>query len=336
MNNLGLGAFDAAGATEFRELTLPVSVAGDVIQVDVTVANVSDGAYDSQVVVDKIEERQLAVTVLTLNDIDNTPLNFLSASAHPYFNGNTRINGTISIKGSDTDALTDLVLEVIQGGAVVATATLDPAAQTSLIKPFGAVGAVQITTSQLLFLLPSEQASLITSTQDGTVALRVKATAASGQIAMKDFGSATQILVRYANSNRYGERDEDVGGDDWVQPSIKKIMESFSGILWGDMSNMNGGSFAPHKGHQNGNEADGFFEGYNQRNAATAATMISYLNDATNGSKIKTVFVTFQRLDTDPFWVAIKDVTLSDGRLAKDVIRVADGHTTHFHWVIQP
>ena len=56
MNGLGLAAFDASGATEFREVTLPVSKDGDTVQVDISVANVADGLLDSEVVIDQISE----------------------------------------------------------------------------------------------------------------------------------------------------------------------------------------------------------------------------------------------------------------------------------------
>src|SRR5262249_31582347 len=50
MNGLGLAAFDAAGATAWREQTLQVNKLGDTVQVDVAVANVADGLFDSQLV----------------------------------------------------------------------------------------------------------------------------------------------------------------------------------------------------------------------------------------------------------------------------------------------
>jgi hypothetical protein len=56
MNGLGLGAFDASGATAWRDQGLQVDPAGDSVQVDVAVANVADGLYDSQVIVDFVEE----------------------------------------------------------------------------------------------------------------------------------------------------------------------------------------------------------------------------------------------------------------------------------------
>jgi hypothetical protein len=69
MNGLGLGAFDAGGATAWRDATLPVDVEGDVIQVDLEVANVADGLLDSQVIVDFVEEvRVRVIPVLTWNN----------------------------------------------------------------------------------------------------------------------------------------------------------------------------------------------------------------------------------------------------------------------------
>jgi len=56
MNGLGLAAFDANGATDWREVVLPVAAGGDRVQIDVTVANVADGFYDSYVVVDAVRE----------------------------------------------------------------------------------------------------------------------------------------------------------------------------------------------------------------------------------------------------------------------------------------
>jgi hypothetical protein len=57
MNGLGLGAFDfASGSTNWREEVLHLDGATDVVQVDVAVANVGDGLYDSSVVVDLVEE----------------------------------------------------------------------------------------------------------------------------------------------------------------------------------------------------------------------------------------------------------------------------------------
>ena len=335
MNAMGLAAFDANGATAWREVTLPVSVEGDTIQVDITVANVADGALDSKVIVDRIDEGDLAISSLKLNDIDNASLQYLSVGDHTYFGGNTRVHGTIAIEGKSDDKLSSLVLEVVQNGSVVATAQLSAAAQAKLLsKNFGDSGKLEITASELLFELSSAESTKVDASANGTVVLRVKADSTSGQTATKEFG-VVQILTRYTASNRYGGRDgADHGGDDWVLPSVKTVIEHFSGITVGDISNMNGGKFSPHAGHQNGAEFDGHFAGYNDRDADTAATMIAYLNDDTYGSRITLVYVTYTKTANNAFWNAIKDVTLDDGRKAADVIRPASGHGTHFHWNI--
>ncbi|MBW7886348.1 MAG: hypothetical protein H3C34_27725, partial [Caldilineaceae bacterium] len=334
MNGLGLGAFDANGATQWRETSLPVNKEGDTIQVDVTVANVADDLLDSQVVVDLVKEPKLAITALSLRDIDNSNLSYLSAAAHTYFGGNTRVHGTITVEGAEDDALQSLELEVIQNGGVVARGNLAAGVTGTLIRDFGQAEKVEVTAPQLLFEIPSAQAAQVNGAQDGTVSLRVRAKSKNGEEATKEFG-AVQILVRYTAAGRYGGRDEGVGGDDWVKPSVKPIVEHF-GVTVGDISNMNGGAFAPHQTHRTGNDVDGWFAGYNNRDAATAATIIGHLNDATYGSNITTVYVTYQQVNGNAFWTAIKDVVLNDGRNARDVIRPLGGHGTHFHWIVTP
>jgi hypothetical protein len=345
MNQLGLAAFDAQGATAWRETSLPVAKEGDTVQVDITVANVADGAFDSQVVVDFVSEKKLAITKLSLNDIDNKGLNYLSTAAHTYFDGNTRIHGTVTVEGAKDDELNSLVLEVLEGGAVVATAKLADSAKQSLLQAFGDDEKVEITTSQLLFELPSGQAANVDGSSNGTVTLRAKATSKNeGEPATKDSG-AVQKLVRYTGGNRYlpddagncsDEPSYPCGGDAWVKPSVKTVAAHFSGISWGDFSNMNGGRFPKHGSHQTGNDIDGDFAAYDALNAATAAIIIGHLNDPTYGSRIKLVFVTFKdakgSITQLEFWNAIKDVTLKDGRAASAVIRHAKGHGGHFHW----
>lgn len=56
MNGLGLAAFDANGATAWREVDLPVTWSGDIVQIDLSVTNVADGLFDSWVIVDGIWE----------------------------------------------------------------------------------------------------------------------------------------------------------------------------------------------------------------------------------------------------------------------------------------
>jgi len=327
MNGMGLGAFDSSGATDWREKSLSVDPEGETVQVDITVANVFDGWLNSKIVVDFIEERSLAISSVQLNDIDNSQLQFLSASPHNYFNGQTRVHGTITLEGEQDDSLNSVLLEVVQGGTVVATGNLDQGAQGTLLQPFGDDNQISIDSSQLLFNLDPAG---INSTVNGTLSLRVKAQTESGDEVTEEAGTVN-ILRQIEDVLRYGQRDETEGGDDWVIPSVANLIEGYDGLTWGDFSNMNAGRFAPHASHRNGNDGDGWFNGYNARDAATASTIIDHLNEE-NGDRITFVFVTFVAEEGNAFYDAISDITLNDGRLATDVIRPVRGHSTHYHW----
>lgn len=335
MNALGMGAFDEAGATTWREASLPVNDEGDIVQIDLTVANVADGLFDSQLVVDLVAQNNLGITQLALNDVDNSPLQFLSADEHPYFSGHTRLHGTLAVAGKKGDSLQSVELELLQGGVLVAHAPLAASAQGMLLRPFGTGGSVQVASPQLLFELPALDATAVKSITEGTVSLRVRARSANGEEATKDFSPAT-VLVRYKGANRYGDRDEALGGDDWVRPTVRPVLEHFGEVTFGDLSNMNGGAFLPHTTHLEGLEADGWFEGYDARDAATAQRLLGYLNDPAFGSRIRSVFVSFDSARQARFWDAIRETVLADGRQASNVIRNVAGHETHFHWVISP
>ena len=328
MNGLGLGAFDSSGATAWFEVELPIVEGGDTVQVNVSVANVADGLYDSQVLVDAVKKTTITISELSLRDIDNANLQFLSASSHAYFSGSTRVHGTLTVKGASSDSLQELKLEVLEGGAVVATGQLIPGLAPVLYRQFGAGQEIRLDTPQLMFQIPSAQLAGVNQGTNGVLTLRVKARSASGQTAQRDFGAVTK-LVLFTGGTRYGGRDAAVGGDDWVKPTVRTLLPG-TGLLWGDFSNMNGGPFSGHTLHRTGNSVDGWFAGYNVRNAATAATIIGHLN--TYGMRIRAVYVTFA--PNSAFANAIANVTLNDGRSASAVIRNAGGHTTHFHWEV--
>ena len=328
MNGLGLAVFDAGGATGWYESELEVNDQGDTVQVDVAVANVADGLFDSQVVVDVIKKKKLTISQLQLNDIDNRGLQYLSASGHTYFNGNTRVHGTITIQGPKDDTLEELTIEVLEGGRI-ATGTLAQAREATLYVQFGDDEEIKLSSSLLLFEIPAAQLAAANQSVNGQLTLRVKARSSSGETAEKDF-DPVEKLVRFTGTNRYGNgRDEAVGGDDWAKPTVRVLIAG-AGLTWGDFSNMNGGPFPPHTSHQTGNSADGWFAGYNIRNAATAATVIGHLN--THGTRIQTVYVTFA--PNSVFANAIAGVTLNDGRRATDVSRNFRDHETHFHWEV--
>jgi len=196
---------------------------------------------------------------------------------------------------------------------------------------FGASG-VTLKDAELAFEIPATQLASISTSADGQLALKLIATAENGSTAERDLGSV-ELLDRYTGAQRYGGRDESRGGDDWVKPSARDVVNAVSGVTWGDFSNMNAGSFAPdHSSHTRGTDADGWFAGYNARDAATAASMIQLLNTDRVGKRVRIVYVTYVEKDGEAFYDGIKNVTLSDGRPARAVIRNFTGHTSHFHW----
>ena len=136
------------------------------------------------------------------------------------------------------------------------------------------------------------------------------------------------------------ERDVLRGGDESEAPSVRDVVEHYSENSYDDASNMNAGYFGPvgrdHAGHRNGAEIDGYFAGYERRNAATARKIIEQLNDDTYGCRILRVWVTHERVEGRPFYDAIRGVVLDDGRRATDVIRNEPKHGSHFHWNIAP
>jgi hypothetical protein len=345
MNGLGRGAFTADGATKWREVTLPVAEAGDTVEATMRVTNVGDGQYDSYMLVDGLGERKITITSQSLLDIDDKKLDLLSADPSipdTYQEGYTQVHGTVSIEGPATDALQSLTLEIGQYGRIAAIAELAPEARAALLKPFGTAKRVQITTMQRLFRLSKAEAAKVNGSVDSTLTLTLRARSAAGEEVVAEIKSLP-LLVRYTGTNRYPAvgRDEDLGGDDWARPSLRDLANHYSstmtGGLWGDFSNMNGGNFyPPHHSHAKGIDADGYFTGYNARDKTVAETMIKLLNDATYGSQITQVWVAYEKVPTNTFWTAIKDVTLADGRAASGVILKEASHTTHFHWRIEP
>jgi len=335
MNGLGLAAFDAGGAMQFRELTLDVSDGTTSFSVDVVVANVGDDQFDSQVVIDKVEVSALQISMFTLRDIDNTALDYLSVDPnHDHFGGNTRLNGSITVKGEEDHRLQNVVLEIIQDGNVAAEAELTTAARGQLIgTTFGTDKKIAISANQLLFQLSNSEAAGVDISQNGTLSFRVRATASNGDEATFDVPGTVEIMTRFEPTRTYGGADEHRGGDEWTLPSLIPLLEHFDDQLtFGDISNMNGGTFQPdHATHRDGVSVDAWFEGYNARNAATAAQLIEFLNDDTYGSQIRQIYATFNPAPGNAFFDAIDGVVLDDGRQAVNVFRNVAGHDTHFH-----
>lgn len=330
MNELGRAAFDARGSTAWKDLSMELDAAGEPVQVDVTVVNVGDHRMESAAIVNTVSASPLAITQASLFDIDNTPLNYLSAASHTYFNAATRVHAQFKLAGPAASQLSSLELQVRQAGVVKARAPLTAALSPSMYKTFGRSG-IELSSAQLAFEIPAKELAGINTTTDGSLHLKLVAVADAGYSAEKDMGSV-QLLDRWTGTDRYGGRDAHRGGDDWLTAATRGVCSAVS-VSWGDFSNMNAGSFAPdHRSHTKGKDADGWYPGYSARDAASAAKMLALLNTEGVSNKVKTVYVTHTPGPGNAFYDAYKDVRLADGRKATSVIQNYPGHTTHFHW----
>jgi hypothetical protein len=234
------------------------------------------------------------------------------------------------ITGHPGDTIAAAAIDVVENGIVIATGEVPAAPHWPA---FGYDRTLRIDPQAgFQFSFASSQFAGIDRTTDATLTLRLRVTTASGAELVHDAGEVGK-LVRYRGENRYEDRDDARGGDDWLTPSTLAVLEHFGdAIVVGDISDMNGGPFPPHETHQSGVDIDGWFWGYNELDAATAEILLGHLNDPVVGSRIELVYVTYEQVDSDPLWLAIRDVTLADGRAARDVIQPYPGHDTHFHW----
>ncbi len=336
MNGLGLEAFDAGGATGWYEAELPVAATGDTVQFDMSVANVADGLLDSWLVADALRVTSLNVEAVELLDIDNAPLEYVSAAAHTYFGGNLRFNGTIRLRGPASATLESLTLRIKRGGTTIATGELPAALRPSVLTTFGSDQTISVGTRQLLFEVPSSGLGIGDGTNQRLTLEVYAATAAPPGATAADFVAreVTTLtrLTRYNNANRYGGRDEATfGGDDWLLPTVRTVVGQVASATWGDFSNMHGGSFEPdHSSHRDGTSADGWIDGYDRRDADVAQRLIDIVNAL--GRRIRLCYVTF----TTAFANAISGVTLADGRAATQVFLDLGDHADHFHFEVTP
>ncbi|MEB0023274.1 carboxypeptidase regulatory-like domain-containing protein, partial [Actimicrobium sp. CCI2.3] len=333
MNGLGASAFDAGGSTAWKELflTLPPKTDGPAkpVQIDITVANVGDGVVDSSVILDAVGVSKVDVTSAALFDIDDTALTHFSAAPHPFFNGNTHVHATFSLNGPEEDKVTSLALQVFQGGVLKASGELVDTLKPSIYVPFGSKGSIVFPNKALAFEIPSSALRAINTVADDNLTLKLEVKTEKGETAVKEIGSYP-LLALWTGTARYGERNSLEGGDGWARPSSLTIFSRIS-ATYGDFSNMHGGAMAPHASHRTGQDADGWFPGYNARDAATAAKMVDILNTPGVRLNAKIAYVTYTAKAGNAFYDAIKGVTLADGRPAASVIRPFAGHTTHFH-----
>jgi murein endopeptidase len=118
-------------------------------------------------------------------------------------------------------------------------------------------------------------------------------------------------------------------------------LQSVFNVKLGDVSNMNGGWFFSHTGHQTGRELDLWFDGYNDRDAVVAQKLISiinYFSGPASPGRITKIYVAYPENDSaNSFTKALADAPdLAGGGRPSAIIRPESTHTTHFHVYLAP
>lgn len=325
---------DATGTTFRADFHRTISLADG----PPPVVGLTTQTWDWHVTVERVSP--LKVTGVSLSDIDGAPLRFLSLSRHPWLSGFTETGGTFSVEGIPGTKVTSVALQVLEGGSLVTTGELCPPQQARLPVTIPSSGKLVVSSSvspqtgACLFRIPSSAMAGVNQTTNSTLEPRVVVKTAAGQNASAS-GSSVEKLVLYAGNHvRRGSRDADQGGDSWIRPSVQAVLAQIPlprVIEFNDMSNMNGGRFPPHASHDTGADVDAWFPGYPLRNALVAKALVAQLNQPW-GSSVKFIFVAF----TPAFRAALRGVTLTDGRLATDVLRDDPSHTDHYHYRFIP
>jgi hypothetical protein len=339
MNGLGLEAFDyGSGSTAWKELSIPVSNSGDIIQIDLEVANIADGFLDSYIQVDYVEESKLNISKVELYDVYNTTqekLQFLSIDENfTFYDGKVRVYGTATIMGASTDKITALTLEVWQGTTKLNSADLVTSAQATVFQLFGSDEKIEITTPVLLFELPPRSPL----TENGKVELKIIASSESGGSATKSWGSIPNLRLDKDETKRYFCCNASEGGDAWALPSVYdeavNIRTNYSNWLRGDISNMNGGDITGHADHEEGREIDidipkELIENVmvDRVNSTLANEIVTYIK---NTSLVDDILIYWEENDNDELWKLVNTpeniYLINDAKLVKK----AD-HKDHFH-----
>lgn len=279
--------------------------------------------------------RAFNIVSAELRDIDGGALRYLSVDGESS-QGDTRINGTVEIKGGRNDRIDYLRLEIIQDGEPV---TLIDASRSAkqLFQKFGDDKTVSVNNFADLFRLsPSEQARFDVSENDN-LSFRLHAQTVSGLYDVFNIRPSVQILTEHLPTRFGKDRDRDEGGDAWMLPSLVPFVDWFDTLYpelkFNDFSNMNGGHFRLHDAHRKGRSIDLQYDGYlDGITAKDARQLIEYINDDYYGKDIAECYVTFKRGGS--FEKYINSHKLDNEKLASSVIKFREGHEDHFHWEV--
>lgn len=370
MNDLGYDFFSPNGVGPWMDMTLPVNEEdGDVVLVEVGVANVSDPFLHSYLIVDLIDETEIEISDLAFDDSPvyrrkPGPMRYFSFDAHPYAesgggrfadaDGNpaTEVHGTFRINGPEDVAIESVVLEVLRAGELISEVNLRAEHEDSILRAFGPDQVIEVSESARLFDVPVTE-NLTGAPERAQLRLRVQAN--NGDTVTKQY-EVLPILVRHdvAKENRYfccnATAVEPDGGDEWIRPELRWLPRHLAenhdtkNLVVGDTSNMNGGVFYPHITHRDGRDTDIDFTGYDSLDSGAADVLIGILNDDLLRPHIAQMLIWCGERkveeDVDPPYdpnspnelcEILSTVTLNNGERASKYVTHKRGHWGHVH-----
>lgn len=274
------------------------------------------------------------------NDIEQ-PLKQISLDTHEFYQGCTRVRASFVLVAPAGAKITGMELLLFKGaipmGCVLRRGyPLDSAGVGAVVPKKGSLDFSR--SNAITFRIPMAgiDPDIFEDNTKITATLIVTTSHGAAETVLP---KTLKPLVRIGGSaKRYSGRDAEEGGDDWVIPSLRPVLEYFSenhGIYINDISKMNGGKFPPHKTHKFGAEVDvrtTFNRNDFKIDQSLADKIVEMLGDPIHGPKIKEVLVTFDSTSTPDFH---KRMNLSTVRGTKALLylRNVKGHSDHIHLI---
>ncbi|CAF4115024.1 unnamed protein product [Rotaria sp. Silwood2] len=211
--------------SEWMELSIPVTIQPDIIQIDITIKTIINRLFNLNFQIDSIEEISLAIMTFELKKtLENSTkfenLRFLSIHAtNSNQSSSIKIHGSLVIHGNSYLSLKNIILEIIQQSKKVATGNLTSVASEKLLnKSFGSTGILNVT-NILLFELNNDQiTTLIKIKKDGSVIFRVRIISNNNEEITADNLIPIKLLIYFI------ENQNQNGNNNWILPSIQKFI----------------------------------------------------------------------------------------------------------------
>ncbi len=334
MNDVSLFAFTSNGVTAWYSDSIDVEE-NDIVQVDLVVANVLDGLYDSSVVFGAIESTPVRISGFEAYDLDGQSLEYFSGGEHTYLGGTTPVYSTVELTGSEGTVISAVKLEVLQGGGVVAEVESSGTEASALLGAIGSEGRLSVSNPAKLFSFSASNLINLSNALGSSVTLRLRVQTETGSEVTKTWSRSLPVLTRVTGLQRYSLRDDSEGGDDWGGINIQTVLTDLgSNFFVNDISNMHGGRFLPHVSHKKGVDAD-FRIGSNT--AAVGEDVVRLLVSALDNlsastfAKIKFIFLTYEIGDAENSLTQYIQGARIQDRMATDILRYEPNHTGHFH-----